>query len=99
MDIYDRQGNPISITEWCRLLRDTAYQHVAVTVVGEAVVSTVWLGLDHSFGHGPPMIFETMVFYDSRNEWDDLQERYPTEGAAVAGHDQVVAAVRERVDA
>lgn len=25
-------------------------------------VSTVFLGLDHSFGSGPPILFETMVF-------------------------------------
>ncbi|WP_166903861.1 hypothetical protein [Mycobacterium sp. DL440] len=29
----------------------------------EVVVSTVWLGLNHSFtDDGPPIIFETMVF-------------------------------------
>lgn len=26
------------------------------------VVSTVFLGLDHRYGDGPPMLFETMVF-------------------------------------
>jgi hypothetical protein len=31
------------------------------TLYGEKL-STIWLGLDHSFGHGPPLIFETMLF-------------------------------------
>lgn len=25
-------------------------------------ISTVWLGLDHQYGDGPPLIFETMAF-------------------------------------
>ena len=37
-------------------------RHVADDRVGEVRVSTVWLGLDHSFGFGgPPLIFETMI--------------------------------------
>jgi hypothetical protein len=31
------------------------------TLYGEKL-STIWLGLDHSFGHGPPLIFETILF-------------------------------------
>ena len=31
------------------------------TLYGEKL-STVWLGLDHSWGGGPPLIFETMLF-------------------------------------
>lgn len=31
------------------------------TLYGEKL-STVWLGIDHSFGAGPPLIFETMLF-------------------------------------
>lgn len=30
------------------------------------VVSTVFLGLDHQWGHGPPLLFETMVFRDGK---------------------------------
>lgn len=36
---------------------------VARTIVGDAVVSTVYLCLDHSYGLAPrPLVFETMVF-------------------------------------
>ena len=31
------------------------------TLYGEKL-STVWLGLDHQWGDGPPLIFETMLF-------------------------------------
>lgn len=38
---------------------------VAQEDVGPYWVSTVFLGLDHRFmGHGPPLVFETMVFRD-----------------------------------
>ena len=30
--------------------------------LGNVRISTVFLGLDHAFGDGPPMLFETMVF-------------------------------------
>jgi hypothetical protein len=48
------------------------------------LVSTVWLGLDHSWGEGPPLIFETMV-QTAIGEWAE-QWRYHTEEQAVAGH-------------
>lgn len=61
--------------------------------LGEVRVSTVFLGIDHNFwGHGPPLIFETMVFGGPS---DQYQQRYSTEAAALAGHDQVVSAVRD----
>ena len=54
------------------------------------VVSTVWLGLDHSMGTGgPPRIFETMVF-PSPKRFDDLEmRRYATEAQAKAGHVEI----------
>jgi hypothetical protein len=48
-------------------------------------VSTVFLGLDHQRGDGPPLLFETMVFPDCEDAW-----RYSTWDQAGAGHDQVV---------
>jgi hypothetical protein len=38
-------------------------------------VSTVFLGLDHAWGKGPPMLFETMIF---GGEHDQYQERCST---------------------
>ena len=35
--------------------------------IGEYWVSTVFLALDHGFDKGPPLLFETMVFWDERN--------------------------------
>ena len=47
-------------------------------------VSTVFLGLDHSFGASTvPILFETMIF---GGQHDDYQERYATYKQAEAGH-------------
>lgn len=63
---------------------------VARTEVGQTVVSTVFLAVDHQHG-GPPLLWETAVFTDEAVE---VPRRYPTREAALAGHDQLVA--RER---
>lgn len=86
---YDRQGNPI--TEWARLLDDKTYQRVAETTLPDGKwVSTVWLGLNHRYSAGPPLIFETIVFrnHDDYGELDC--ERYSTEAEALAGHEAMV---------
>jgi hypothetical protein len=88
---YDRQGNPLTLMEWARRLEASPDQrHVAETTLPNGRwVSTVWLGLDHSFGSGPPLIFETMVF-PSKDEMGDLDcERYSTEAEALAGHQRL----------
>lgn len=56
---------------------------VAKTQVGDAEVSTVFLGIDHSYGGGAPLLFETMIFGGER---DGYQKRYSTWGEAEIGH-------------
>ena len=65
-------------------------------------VSTVDLGLDHSFGMGKPLYYETMIFLvDSNkdmferakaNEFSDFQLRYSTEEEARISHENIVKA-------
>jgi hypothetical protein len=57
------------------------------TLSGNVLVSTVFLGLDHQWGDGPPLLFETMVFggKHAQDQW-----RYPTWDEATEGHDTVV---------
>jgi len=59
-------------------------------------VSTVLLVFDHSFGDGPPLIFETMIFAPKEYEGDldCWQDRYATKEQAVKGHARAVALVR-----
>lgn len=56
---------------------------VAQDDLGGCQVSTVFLGVDHAFLGGPPVLFETMVFGGER---DGDMERYCTWEEAEAGH-------------
>jgi hypothetical protein len=70
---------------WARWF-ETADRQVADTQQDEVRVSTVFLGLDHSFWParvGPPILFETMVFVNGSAE---QMERYCTWDEAEAGH-------------
>lgn len=99
---YDRKGRQIDMMEWGRLHSDLDYLRVAQHWVRGWAVSTVWLGIDHSFTwprQGPPVIFETMIFapgdvtISGDDDLDQYQERYATEEAAQAGHDRALAAM------
>ncbi len=57
------------------------------TQVGEVRVSTVFLGLDHSFGQGSPVLWETMVFGGDR---DQEMHRYSSKKEAIKHHDELV---------
>ena len=95
-EYYNLDGEPITMWQWVDLLKLLeGDRHVAFTQDGEWSVSTVWLGLDHSFGCGPPLIYETMIF---GGLCDGEQWRYPNRHAALAGHDQAVAQARAAAD-
>jgi hypothetical protein len=71
-------------------------RRVALDEVGGYRVSTVFLGVDHNFAmHGPPVLWETMVFDDSGQgrPWDEWQDRYTSRADAEAGHRRVVDAI------
>jgi hypothetical protein len=61
-------------------------RRIALDQWGDIRVSTVFLCIDHRFGlNGPPILFETMVFWPG-HELDESQERYETIGQAEIGH-------------
>lgn len=53
----------------------------------EVTVSTVFLGLDHSWQGGPPVLWETMIF---GGDHEDEQWRYTSRDEAIANHEQIV---------
>lgn len=104
---FDREGNPISAQRWGELLETgvepdsrygpRSYKQVAEDTVGRFYLSTVWLGLDHGFGRGKPLIFETMIFDEGdgpREEWDQDCVRYSSEAEAAEGHARALADLR-----
>jgi len=80
------------LLEWARWL-ETADRHVAETHIGTTRISTVFLGLNHQRGSGPPLIFETVIFGGKLNGY---QRRCSTWDEAEAQHQDGVRAVRAR---
>ena len=75
---------PADLMTWAAWF-EKADRHVAKEERDGVRVSTVFLGLDHSFGQGPPLLFETMIF---GGEHDEYQERCSTWDEAEEMHKQ-----------
>ena len=96
--ILDADHNAIPIDdarEWAERYERRDNRRVADTQVGNLWVSTVFMGLDHSFGTGPPLIFETMVFpctdEGEVESWgEEYVRRYSTWAQAEQGHADAV---------
>lgn len=83
---YDMDGNPIDMEQWVYQFEKN--KRIDEThLPGGVWVSTVWLGLNHQYGNGPPLIFETMIF---GGPLDQYQRRYSTKEEAVLGHAEAV---------
>ena len=83
--------------EWAIWL-NSADRRVAFTDMGICSVSTVFLGLNHNFGYGPPLLFETMVFGVNIDELEDTpMKRYSTWEQAEDGHNKIVAEMRRKL--
>ena len=64
-----------NLMAWGRWFEKDANRRVASDQIGGILISTVFLGLDHSFSeNGPPLLFETMIF---GGHWEEegYQER------------------------
>ena len=86
--ILDNDGNAVpcaDILTWGKWM-ETADRHVAVTERGDVKISTVFLGLDHSFD-GTPVLWETMIF---GGEHDQEMDRYASKEDAIKGHAAMV---------
>jgi len=94
--ILDEHGEPIEVEdviEWARWF-ESANRHLARDVIGDVLVSTIFLGIDHNLvGAGPPLLWETMIFGGPH---DQYQERYSSRASALAGHRQAVEMVLQK---
>lgn len=88
----DPQVEP-DVLVWGRWM-EFANRSIANTQVSKDIrVSTVFLGLDHSFvPDAVPVLFETMVF---GGPLDQEMERYTTREAALVGHKDMVKRVED----
>jgi hypothetical protein len=95
--ILDDDGNPVAcddILEWGRwLAKSDVVRVVAQEHIGDVFVSTVFLGMDHSWGPGgsAPILWETMIF---GGEHDKYMDRYTSRADADKGHADAIAMVK-----
>lgn len=90
--LKDKKPYPeTDVLKWAQWFQ-SADRIVAKTfILDKIVVSTVFLGTDHNFGMGKPLLFETMVF----EKYENFQQRYSTWEEAEEGHKAVVLAIKE----
>ena len=81
-----RMNDPIAWARWYA----SADRIIAKTSTQNGDVSTMFLGIDHQWGDGLPLLYETMIFGGPE---DGYQDRYTTRNEAVAGHAVAVALI------
>jgi len=81
-------GVPVqcSSDEWARVFEKND-RHVALTKHGNDIISTVFIGIDMSFGGGEPQIYETLLMVSGV---DEDMFRYSTRQEALAKHQELV---------
>ena len=87
MSYFDQDGKPITHAQWLDTWGEIENRIIARTQDGRFLISTVWLGLNHQYGDGPPLKFETMIFDEQNNGEDIGCQRYSTKEQAIAGHE------------
>lgn len=81
------------VMQWAIEFEKKDTRRFAYDEFGDVRVSTVFLGLDHRWGNGPPLLFETMVFGMDK----EYGTRYSTWKQAEAGHKRTVAMVKRKL--
>src|SRR5262245_12181481 len=96
--MLDDEHRPIptdDVCVWGAWYEDNNNRRVAEDFVDDIRISTVCLGVDHQYGNGPPLIFETMIF---GGELDEHMWRYSTWDDAEVGHKMAVKKARDNAD-
>lgn len=87
-------GEPVHVPDvlvWAAWF-ETADRIVARTAVGAGCVSTVFLGIDHNFYGGPPLLWGTMTF--DVPGLQHAERRYASRDDALLGHEAAVCNAR-----
>ena len=92
----ENKAIPATAKEFSEFVSDPFRKVVSRTELpGDVQISTVFLGLDHGWGRGDPVLFETMIF---GGEYDQHMWRYTSRDGAVVGHLAVLDALRAGLD-
>lgn len=99
MYVLDENGQPRhakTLREWGEFFEKPNSRRVAEDhLPGGVWVSTVFLAMDHSWGDGPPVLWETMVF---GGPLDGEEERYISRESALQGHAEMVDRCRKAIE-
>lgn len=88
----DEAGDPVpckSVLEWASWY-DASHEARVVAkteLPSGCVVSTVFLGIDHNFRDGDPVLWETLMF---GGDYDLAGDRYRSKKDAIVGHEMWV---------
>lgn len=105
----DKQIQPVNAQEYIKWVKITTiaqkenHDHLRVAesrvgVLGEIWISTVFMGVNHRFGEGPPLLFETLVFSESHKQIDGMCMRTSTWAEAEIAHQDMVERVQDRLN-
>ena len=90
VDLYyqlnpDGTVSPTTLEAWATEFADPGKRRLALDEVGPAMVSTIFLGLDHAMVPGTgPILFETLIRGADVNQ--EHIERYGTKARALEAH-------------
>ena len=80
--LKDKKIIPVDLMTWAKWF-ETDERVIKQTKIGDVKISTIFLGIEHGYEDGKPLLFETMIF---GGEHDQYQERFTTWDEAEAGH-------------
>jgi hypothetical protein len=86
--LIDRLPVAVDLMTWARWFEDLGHRQIGDDHFGNCRVSTVFLGLNHNYWGGDPVLFETMIF---GGPLDGEMWRYATYTDAERGHAEAVA--------
>ena len=96
MEKYILQGKePIlepDLMKWGEWFENVKNRTVKKTEIDDIQISTIFLGIDHSFSGHIPILFETMVFGGTL---DQEMDRYSTWEKAEQGHEKMIEKVKK----
>ena len=95
--ILNENGNPVvepDLMKWGQWLQNNKERIVKQENIGPYFVSTVFLGLDHNWSNGPPILWETLVFGKGPLK-DEMTRCGGTREQAEAMHEAMVKRVKE----
>lgn len=101
--ILDKNNNPVpepDVVKWGIWFEQSHSRRIVEqTHIGKYWVSTVFLGIDHNYGgEGDPVLWETMIFLEDNDNWEDKYcDRYTSHKDALWGH-QIAILMAQKMD-